>query len=122
MTSVSLLRLRVLQAAQVWWANKRPKGWYLEEHLKDPGINCTREDVALACAVGALMKESWQNDDATPLVRGLYNLVKQVESGKPGKVDRHTVMRSAEAFLELRNVGDTPVPTERVKRKGTLLK
>lgn len=121
MTSTSLLKLRVLRAAQAWWENKRPAAWSLEEHLKNPGINCTEGEIPrkLACAVGALMKESWRDDDATPLVRELYDLVQELRSGKKRTIDL-TALRKAEAFLGLREVSDNPQPVQRSKARGRL--
>ena len=121
MTSLWLLKLRVLETARTWWEGHRPKGWLLEQHLTNPTINtCGEWESALARAVAELAKESWQLDEAAPLVQDLYALVKEMEGGKKGKLDRHLILRRAEVFLGLRTVSATPLPIERSKVKGRL--
>lgn len=122
MTSLWLLKLKVLEAARAWWEGHRPKGWLLEQHLANPTINtCGEWESTLARAVAELAKESWQLDDAAPIVQDLYALVKEMEGGRKSKLDRHLILRRAESFLGLRTVSATPKPMERSKIRGRLL-
>ena len=122
MKTSSMVKLLVLKRAQRWWELHRPVCWTLEQHLASPTINVSGEgDAALARAVAAMLKESWRVDDASPLVKDLYDLVKALEnSGAKSRPDRHLILRRAEAFLGMRVVSSTPVPVEREKRKGQL--
>jgi len=111
-TSVSMLKMRVLRAAKKWWEMHRPCAFSLEEHLKNPTINtCTESEHMLARAIASLEKESWQTDDAGPLVQELYALVRILEQGRTA-YDKATVMRRAEVFLGLREVKDDTTPRE----------
>jgi len=121
MTSLWLLKLRVLETARKWWEMHKPVDWSLEKHLLNPTINtCGEDESALARSVASLVKESWQWDDAEPIVRDLYGLVKDMESAKKARPDRHLILRRAEAFLGLRTVSEVPAPIERAKAKGKL--
>lgn len=114
-TSVSLLKMRVLRAAKAWWKGHRPSIFSLEDHLNAPTINtCTETEKQLARAIAALDRESWQTDDAGPLVQELYALVRILEQGRTA-YEKATVMRKAEAFLGLREVTDDTTPKEAPK-------
>ena len=47
---------RVMRTAFLWWRNHRPITWGEAEHLKNPTINCSTEELQLARAVAAWVK------------------------------------------------------------------
>lgn len=100
-----------------WWKMHRPVGWSEAQHLENPTINSGDSTVggcnsALCRAVAALVKETAQVDDATPLVQMLYDLAQ----GKT-TVNRSLVLRQAEAFLGKREVEDDTKPLDRGRKK-----
>lgn len=113
MTSVAKVRLRVLRAAVEWWKQHKPLTFSLEEHLRNPTINIPgyHHDATLARAVAALVKTSWQSDEASSLVADLYIYARLLEKGK-SLHEKAVLMRRAEAFLEIRSVEDDTTPKE----------
>lgn len=97
---VALLRERVLRAAIKWWEMHRPLSFNIAEHHANPTINTTTDaEKKLARAVSLLVRDQWKKDDTVPLVRDLVQLVRDLEAGKRGALNKHDILRRAEDFL-----------------------
>lgn len=51
--AVAVRAALVVQAALRWWRKRKPIAWSLDEHLRQPSVNCTtpsEHELAHACA------------------------------------------------------------------------
>lgn len=52
--------LAVADAAQAWWASKRPNGWTVEQHLSNPRVNTStpkEKNLAMKVAVWVALQK-----------------------------------------------------------------
>ena len=127
MSNFANLQKRVLNGAKGWWEARRPVGFSLVDHIRNPTINmATTPDHKLARAIAALEKEGWRTDESFGLVRDLLAIVKEIEANRRSAVplavaqQRHEVYRRAEAFLGKREITEESLPN--ANKRGKLVR